>query len=261
MALQGLLAVQQGLVDATTVAVDKSPIPAHGPVWPRHQGRVCPRPAGTDPQAGWGDSDHHGWVYGYSFETVVSASKDSLVLPLIASAGAANVSEHRSFGEKIGQLPTQTRYVLADAGYDNNAHGEAIEYDSDGSPTGRRFVCPLQAGIGTVDGVSVCVSSVDGVWRFSRVVAASDCSSDAGGRSNRSMSGSRVASICVIASGIAAWPTTRRKCWLRSWPTNCSFVTTIVVGARMARFNGFSMACNCRTASSGNQWHPSSVDV
>jgi len=144
VALQGRLAVQQGLVDATTVAVDKSPIPAHGPVWPRHRGRVCPRPAGTDPQAGWGYSDHHGWVYGYSFETVVSASEDSLVLPLIASAGGANVSEHRSLGEKIGLLPGQTRYVLADAGYDNNAHGEAIEYHSDGRPSGRRFVCPLQ---------------------------------------------------------------------------------------------------------------------
>ena len=57
-------------------------------------------------------------------------------------ADTAGVSEHVSFGEKIAYLPEETKVVLGDTGYDNNAYGEAIEYDEEGRRTGRRFLCP-----------------------------------------------------------------------------------------------------------------------
>ena len=47
-------------------------------------------------------------------------------------------------GPKIEELPKQTKNVLADGGYDNNNYGDRIEYDSQGRPAGRHFVCPLQ---------------------------------------------------------------------------------------------------------------------
>jgi len=146
--LQGQTAIQEGVADPNAVAVDKSLLTARGRVWHRRRGRRCRRTRGVDAQADWGYSNHHGWVYGYSFEVVVSATKGSLVLPLLASADVASRHESRSFAGKVQALPEGTRYVLADRGYDTNDIGEAIEYDPQGRPIGRRFLCPLQARAG-----------------------------------------------------------------------------------------------------------------
>jgi hypothetical protein len=142
---QGRAAIEEGLVDPTVVAADKSLVRARGAPWPqaaRREGRV---PRGTDTQATWGYSEHHGWVYGYSYEVVVSATAASVVFPLLVSVGVASCSENRSVAQKIPRLPRRAMYVVADAGYDSNASGEAIEYGPQGNPTGRHFVCPLQA--------------------------------------------------------------------------------------------------------------------
>ena len=142
--LQGGKAIEEGVADAEAVAVDKSLLIAKGPVWHRAARKEGRRPSGVDEEAAWGYSEYHGWVYGYSYEVVVSATKGSVVCPLLVSVGTANASEHHTFGRKIKELPSETRYVLADAGYDSNAHGEGVEQRGDGTPTGRRFVCPLQ---------------------------------------------------------------------------------------------------------------------
>jgi hypothetical protein len=141
--VQGRLALADGITDATTVAVDKSLVAARGPVnHPKPRSYEKPKP-GVDCQAGWAYSEHDGWVYGYGFETVVTATTDSLVFPLLASVDAANRSEHRTFKDKIALLPEVARYVLADKGYDSNANQQAVESDPQGNPTGRRFLCPL----------------------------------------------------------------------------------------------------------------------
>ena len=81
-------------------------------------------------------------MQGYSYEVMVTAGKGSTVLPLLASADTASVSEHVSFAGKIESLPASTKNVLADSGYDNNDYGERIERDPQGRRTGRRFICP-----------------------------------------------------------------------------------------------------------------------
>lgn len=141
--LQGRQAIAEGVADPSVVAVDKSLVAAKGPVWPRHRGRPTTPKPGVDRQADWCYSAHHGWVWGYSFETVVTAPRRGAVFPLLASADPANRSEYRSFKEKLPHLPPQTRHVLADGGYDSNAYQEAIEYDRKGRPTGRHFLCPM----------------------------------------------------------------------------------------------------------------------
>lgn len=142
--LQGAHAIAEQLVDPTTVAVDKSLVHARGPVChPRRR-----PPPGADRDAAWCYSKHHGWVWGYCFEVVVTATEHSTVFPLLASANAANTSECRSFLDKAPQLPAATRYVLADRGYDSNACQEAVQGDPQNRPNGRRFVCPLQARAG-----------------------------------------------------------------------------------------------------------------
>ncbi len=145
--LQGQQALKEGVADAETVAVDKSLWKALGPEWhakDRRAGRIPPKLRGVDRGSTWGYSEHHGWVQGYSYEVVVTATPRSRVFPLLASGDTASASEHASFGPKIDQLPDQTENVLADGGYDNNDYGDRIEYDSQGRPTRRHFVCPLQ---------------------------------------------------------------------------------------------------------------------
>ena len=140
--LQGRRAIAEGLAHAHTAAVDKSLLRAHGPAWPqraRQAGRIV---RGADREATWGYSEHHGWVYGYSYEVVVTATRGGPVFPLLASAGTASRSEGTSFGPQIEHLPPQTRYVLADRGYDKNEYGDRLEYDAPGRRTGRHFLCP-----------------------------------------------------------------------------------------------------------------------
>jgi hypothetical protein len=143
--LQGQQAIAEGLVDPADVAVDKSLMQARGPLWhksDRNKNRIPKGLRGVDRESQWGCSKHDGWVQGYSFEVVVSATKNSVVFPLLASADAANAKETTTFGHKIDDLPAATKNVSADSGYDSNQAGERIEYSAEGRRTGRRFLCP-----------------------------------------------------------------------------------------------------------------------
>lgn len=143
--LQGRQAEQEGLADATVVAVDKSLLTARGPNWNRKDRKAKYIPSrlhGVDRDSQWGYSSHHGWVQGYSYEVLVTASKQGPVWPLLASVDTANVSEHVSFAGKIDAISHGTRYVLADGGYDKNEHGERLEHDGRGCRIGRHFLCP-----------------------------------------------------------------------------------------------------------------------
>jgi hypothetical protein len=139
--LQGRQAIREGLIDATCVAADKSLISACGPVWHKKQRQRGVVPRGVDREGTWSYSEHHGWVYGYGFEVVVTAAKNGVVFPLLADVETASVREMRTFLAKIPDLPPQTKHVLVDSGYDSNDIGEAIEWTSDGKRTGRRCLC------------------------------------------------------------------------------------------------------------------------
>jgi len=140
--LQGLQAIKEGVLDPAQVSVDKSLVHALGPPWHQRLRRIGKVPPGVDTEGAWGYSEHDGWVYGYSYEVVVSSTADSTVFPLLASANVASACETQTSAEKIDDLSPEVRYVSADAGYDANHLGERIEYDEDGRKTGRRFLCP-----------------------------------------------------------------------------------------------------------------------
>ncbi len=134
----GRQAIRYRWTDAEVVAVDKSLIAARG----RVQHRSCSRRRGADQDAGWGISDHDGWVFGYGYEVVVACGKDGVLWPLLSSVDQANRSESISFRAKIPDLPPQTRYVLADRGYDADDNCEAIEWPEQTCHSGRHFLCP-----------------------------------------------------------------------------------------------------------------------
>jgi hypothetical protein len=138
--LEGRLAIRQGRANPSVVAVDKTLIAARGPA--RHLFRRRKQRRGVDVEGGWGRSEHDGWVYGYGLETVVCTPRRGTVWPLLVSANPANRNESMTFRDKIPRLPPDTRYVLADRGYDADETCEMIEWKSD-HRTGRRFLCPL----------------------------------------------------------------------------------------------------------------------
>jgi hypothetical protein len=143
--LQGQEAISEGILDPADVVPDKSLVAARGPLWhkrDRLKNRIPKGLRGVDRQSDWGCSKHDGWVQGYSFEVVVSATKNSIVFPLLASAGVASAKETTTFDEKIDDLPAAANNVAADSGYDSNHIAERIEYSAEGKRTGRRFVCP-----------------------------------------------------------------------------------------------------------------------
>ena len=145
IALQGERAIDEGVADPTSVAVDKSLIAARGPLWhksDRQKNRIPKRLRGVDRDSTWGCSKHDGWVQGYSFEVVVSATKSSTVFPLLASVSTACEKETTSFEPKIDFLPEATENVLADSGYDSNHVAERVEWQDERRRSGRRFLCP-----------------------------------------------------------------------------------------------------------------------
>jgi hypothetical protein len=146
--LQGRLALREHVADAEVVAADKSLVAARGPEWNRKDraaGRVPAGLRGLDREADWGVSGCREWVYGYSYEAVVTATRGSVVFPLLASAGPASANEHNTFPPKAARLPRSCRRVLADRGYDGDRQAQAVERTpARGRPTGRRFLCPLQ---------------------------------------------------------------------------------------------------------------------
>jgi hypothetical protein len=139
--LQGREAVKRGWAQGQCVAFDKSLIAGRGRLWQawdRRRGRV---PRGVDEDTTWGFSEHDKWVQGYAYEVAVTAPHRGVVWPLAASADTASRSEQKSILEKLADLPRVTKFVLADAGYDSNAVGEAVEWRGR-RRTGRRFLCP-----------------------------------------------------------------------------------------------------------------------
>jgi hypothetical protein len=140
--LQGQRAIAEGVADAEHVAVDKSLLEALGPAWHQRDRQTGRIPAGVDRDSNWGYSEYDGWVQGYSYEVVVTATPGSTVFPLLGSVDVASASETRTGPEKIKALPSTVRTVSADSGYDTNALGELVEYDEQGQRTGRHFLCP-----------------------------------------------------------------------------------------------------------------------
>ena len=94
--LQGELAIKEGLVDPHDVAIDKSLLESLGEPWHKAEQRAGEIPAGVDTEAAWSYSEYHGWLYGYSYEVVVSATPSSVVFPLLASVNVASTSEMKS---------------------------------------------------------------------------------------------------------------------------------------------------------------------
>jgi hypothetical protein len=165
IAVQGRAALREHVADATVAAADKSLVAARGPVWhqrQRRRGKVPKGLHGLDREADWGYSDYHDWVWGYAFELVVTApAKRSGIaaFPLLASVETASLNEQRALAQKLPRLPTSTRVLALDKGYDADGLADTFEMRGGGGGSGgrsgscpprrtprRHYLCPPRNG-------------------------------------------------------------------------------------------------------------------
>jgi hypothetical protein len=127
----------EDLADCKVVSHDSALIRAKGHVW--HHAHIksnfVPR-FGIDMDARWGFAKTKGWVFGYKLHLACSTGK--LVVPLSADVSCANVHDTQMYHNVVGSLPDTVRYVVADAGYDDQT------LDDFTRQRGARLVCPIR---------------------------------------------------------------------------------------------------------------------
>lgn len=111
--------VRKGLIKIKNTAADSSLFKANGNIW--HQKNIktgiLPSCGNVDVDARWGKSHTKGWVFGYGAHTVTSTGK--VVIPLCAYVTPANVSDRKVFEKMAAKLPKETKFIVADNGYDD----------------------------------------------------------------------------------------------------------------------------------------------
>jgi hypothetical protein len=127
----------ENLADCKIIADDSALIRAKGHVWHHThiKSNIIPR-SGIDTDARWGFAKTKGWVFGYKLHMCCSTGK--LVVPLSADVSCANVHDTQMYRGVIESLPDTVRYVVADAGYDDQNLYDFTRQ------RGARLVCPIR---------------------------------------------------------------------------------------------------------------------
>ncbi|MEM2160053.1 MAG: transposase, partial [Candidatus Nitrosotenuis sp.] len=127
----------ENLADCKIVADDGALIGAKGHVWHHThiKSNFVPRP-GIDTDARWGFARTKGWIFGYKLHMCCSTGK--LVVPLSAELSRANMHNTQMYHFTIQSLPDTVRYVVADAGYDDQNLYDFTRQ------RGARLVCPIR---------------------------------------------------------------------------------------------------------------------
>jgi hypothetical protein len=108
------------------VALDSTPLRAHGGEWHRKQREqgVLPHTS-IDPEAHWTKSGWHGWVYGWKLHLVSTVA--AVWIPLAAELTPANVADSTVAPRLLADLPPEVRFVLGDVAYNAPTVREACE--------------------------------------------------------------------------------------------------------------------------------------
>jgi hypothetical protein len=139
--------IVHGIANPKVTAVDKSMVKARGPLWhkkDRKKGIVPDRLRNVDKDSEWGYSRYKGWVQGYAIHLLCSATPGFVPVPLDADAATANVPENRIFEPMINHLHNDTKYIVADSGYDDRKLTETCEFRKHNKYITRRLIVPME---------------------------------------------------------------------------------------------------------------------
>ena len=120
---------------------------AQGPLWhkkDRKKGVVPANLRNVDTDSQWGYSEYRGWVQGYAIHLLCSATPGFVHVPLDACATTANVSENGVFEPMIEHLHPDTKYIVADSGYDDGKLADKCELRKNDKYITRRLVVPME---------------------------------------------------------------------------------------------------------------------
>jgi hypothetical protein len=138
--------IEEGMTDPKVIATDKSMFEARGPKWHkkhRQRGIIPKKLRDVDVDSEWGYSRYRGWVQGYALVLVNTATEGTLRVPTDAQSATANCCEKHLFYPMIEELPQQTRYIVADLGFDDKKLFDTCERVEHGREK-RRLVLPLK---------------------------------------------------------------------------------------------------------------------
>ncbi|MDQ4078862.1 MAG: transposase [Chloroflexota bacterium] len=104
--------------DGRAVAVDSTPLRAHGGVWHKkdREAGLVPH-SSIDTEAHWSKSGYHGWWYGWKLLIVCPATR--VWIPLAAALTPANEADNEVAPRLLHHLPAEVRYVLGDTHYND----------------------------------------------------------------------------------------------------------------------------------------------
>ena len=139
--------IVNGIANPKVSAVDKSMFKAQGPLWhkkDRKKSIVPENLRNVDTDSEWGYSKYRGWIQGYALHLLCSATPGFIPVPLDAEAATANVSENRIFEPMIDHLHDDTKYIVADSGYDDGKLTDKCELRKNDKYITRRLVVPME---------------------------------------------------------------------------------------------------------------------
>jgi hypothetical protein len=143
----GRTLIVNGIANPKVNAVDKSMFKAQGPLWhkkDRKKGIVPKNLRNVDTDSEWGYSKYRGWVQGYALHLLCSATPGFVPVPLDADATTANVPENRIFEPMIDHLHDDTKYIVADSGYDDGKLTDKCEFRKNNKHITRRLIVPME---------------------------------------------------------------------------------------------------------------------
>jgi hypothetical protein len=143
----GRTLIVNGIANSKVNAVDKSMVKAQGPLWhtkDRKKGIVPAHLRNVDRDSEWGYSRYRGWVQGYAIHLLCSATPGFVPVPLDADAATANVPENSIFESMIDYLHNDTKYIVADSGYDDIKLTKKCESRKNDTYITRRLIVPME---------------------------------------------------------------------------------------------------------------------
>jgi hypothetical protein len=125
--------IVNGIANPKVNAVDKSMFKAQGPLWhkkDRKKGIVPENLRNVDTDSEWGYSKYRGWIQGYALHLLCSATPGFIPVPLDAPM--------------IDHFHDDTKYIVADSGYDDGKLTDKCEFRKNDKYITRRLVVPMQ---------------------------------------------------------------------------------------------------------------------